>query len=145
MRWRPVGRKPRGAGWSRPTSSSASAELRRVLAESRVGTEEECERAEQEAGSFGRFVRGLVGLDRAAAKEAFASFLDDKRFNADQIEFVSLVIDELSERGVIEPRRFYESPFTDISSHGPDALFKSADVDGLIEMVHDVRRRAEVA
>lgn len=63
----------------------------------------------------------------------------------DQIEFVNLVIDELSDSGVIEPRRFYESPFTDVSPEGPDALFESADVDRLLEVLADVRRRAEAA
>ena len=52
------------------------------------------------------------GLDRTAAKAAFADFLDDKRYNANQIEFVNLVIDELTKNGLIEPRQFYESPFT---------------------------------
>ncbi len=90
-------------------------------------------------------MRRLVGLDRAAAKEAFAEFLDDKRFTADQIEFVNLVVDELSENGVIEARRFYESPFTDLNPQGPDALFESADVDRLLAVVAGVRRRAEAA
>jgi len=58
---------------------------------------------------------------------------------------VNLVIDELTENGVIEPRRFYESPFTDLSPHGPDALFESGDVDRLLQVVAEVRRRAEVA
>lgn len=90
-------------------------------------------------------VRRLVGLDRAAAKEAFAEFLDDKRYTANQIEFVSLLIDYLSENGVIEPRRFYESPFTELSPQGPDALFDSSDVDRLLEVAAEVRRRAEAA
>lgn len=87
----------------------------------------------------------LVGLDRSAAKEAFAGFLDDKRYKANQIEFVNLVIDELTQNGLIEPRGFYESPFTDLSPQGPDALFESGDVDRLLEVVAEVRRRAEVA
>jgi hypothetical protein len=52
---------------------------------------------------------------------------------------------DASDNGVIEPRRFYASPFTDISPQGPDELFKSADVDRLLEVVADVRRRAEAA
>lgn len=74
-----------------------------------------------------------------------AAFLDDKRYKANQIEFVNLVLDELTANGVIEPRRFYESPFTDLSPHGPDALFDSRDVDRLLEVVAEVRRGAEVA
>lgn len=128
-----------------PITTDDLTELQRILVDGGIGTDRDCERAEHEAGSFGVFIRRLVGLDRAAAKEAFAEFLDDQRFSANQIEFVSLVIDELSADGVIEPRRFYESPFTDISPQGPDALFESVDVDRLLEVVADVRRRAEAA
>jgi type I restriction enzyme R subunit len=128
-----------------PITSDDMAELQRVLVESGVGTAEDLERAHAEAGGFGIFVRSLVGLDRAAAKEAFAEFLDDKRFSANQIEFVNLVIDYLTDNGVIEPRRFYESPFTDLSPQGPDALFDSRDVDRLIAAAEEVRRRAEAA
>jgi type I restriction enzyme R subunit len=46
---------------------------------------------------------------------------------------------------VIDPRRFYESPFTDLSPQGPDALFESSDVDRLLQVVAEVRRRAEAA
>jgi type I restriction enzyme, R subunit len=121
------------------------AALQRILVDSGVGSEADVDRARSEAGSFGLFVRRLVGLDRAAAKDAFAGFLDDKRYNANQIEFVNLVIDELTQNGVIEPRRFYESPFTDLSPQGPDALFESGDVDRLLDVVAEVRRRAEAA
>lgn len=55
------------------------------------------------------------------------------------------MIDELTDNGVVEPRRFYESPFTDISPQGPEALFASRDVDRLLEVVADVRRRADAA
>lgn len=94
---------------------------------------------------LGVFIRCLVGLDRAAAKDAFATFLDQHLYSANQIEFVNLLIDELAANGVIEPCRFYESPFTDLSPQGPDALFESTDVDRLLDVVADVRRRAEAA
>lgn len=119
--------------------------LQRVLVESGVGTEADVDRARAEAGSFGLFIRRLVGLDRAAAKAAFSGFLDDKCYNANQIEFVNLVIDELTQNGVMEPRRFYESPYTDLSPQGPDALFESGDGDRLLHVVAEVRRRAEAA
>jgi hypothetical protein len=37
---------------------------------------------------------------------------------------VNLVIDHLTHHGVIEARRFYESPFTDVAPTGPDALHR---------------------
>jgi type I restriction enzyme R subunit len=71
--------------------------------------------------------------------------LDDRRHTANQIDFVNLVIDHLTEYGVIEARRFYESPFTDVSPTGPDAIFESDEIDHLLDVVADVRRNAEVA
>jgi type I restriction enzyme R subunit len=130
---------------NRPITETDLAELQQVLIKAGVGSNGDVERAVEEAGSLGVFIRGLVGLDRSAAKEAFAEFLDDKRYTANQIEFVNLVIDHLTEHGVIEARRFYESPFTDLSPTGPDALFESADVDRLLAVVADIRHNAEAA
>ena len=128
-----------------PITPDDMAELQRILIDSGIGTTEDCHRAQEEAGSFGVFVRLLVGLDRAAAKEAFAGFLDDTRFTASQIEFVNLIVDYLTDNGVVEPRRFYESPFTDLSPQGPDALFESNEVDRLLGIVEEVRSRAASA
>lgn len=128
---------------NRPITDTDIAELQRILVESGVGTTEDVSRAVEEAGSLGVFIRGLVGLDRSAAKEAFAEFLDAKRYGANQIEFVNLVIDHLTDHGVIEARRFYQSPFTDVSPTGPDALFDSDDVDRLLGVVHAIRHNAE--
>jgi type I restriction enzyme R subunit len=128
-----------------PITSADLADLQKVLLDAGVASHNDLERAVEEAGSLGVFIRRLIGLDRAAAKQALGDFLDDKRYTANQIEFVSLIIDELTEIGIVEPRRFYESPFTDVSPHGPDTLFEAAEVDRLIEAVVDVRRRAEAA
>jgi type I restriction enzyme R subunit len=128
-----------------PITPDDIVELERVLIDSGVASSDDIRHAVEEAGSLGVFIRRLVGLDRAAAKEALGEFLDEKRYSANQIEFVSLIIDELTEHGVVEARRFYESPFTDISPHGPDALFEADDVDRLITAVDEVRRRVEAA
>lgn len=54
------------------------------------------------------------------------------------------MIDELTENGVIGPRRYYVSPFTDLNPHGPDALFESPTWTACSRRVAEVRRRAEV-
>ena len=59
------------------------------------------------------FIRSLIGLDREAAKAAFASFLSGKKLTSNQIEFINLIIDHLTEHGTIEPERLYE-----VSIHG---------------------------
>ena len=64
-------------------------ELQRILAESGVGAPEDIQRADEESQGLGLFVRSLVGLDRQAAKEAMAGFLNGKSLGANQIEFVN--------------------------------------------------------
>lgn len=59
-------------------------------------------------------------VDRIAAKDASPEFLDDKRYSRSQVEFVHLIIDCLSDAGVVEPRMFDASPFTDLSPQGPE-------------------------
>ena len=43
--------------------------------------------------------------------------------HAKPIEFVNLVVDHLTERGVMDPRRLYESPFTDMDDQGVSGVF----------------------
>jgi type I restriction enzyme R subunit len=127
---------------NQPITETDLAELERLLGEV-GGTDDHLERAAVEAGSLGLFVRSLVGMDRVAAKDAFAEFLDEGRYSANQIEYVNRVIDHLAASGTIEARRFYESPYTDVAPEGPDGLFEPVDVDRLIAVVHDIRSRAE--
>ena len=98
--------------------------------------------ASELAGGFGLFIRSLVGLDRAAAKEAFADFLDEKRYSRNQIEFINLIIDYLTEHGVVEPKRVYESPFIAVAPEGPEGLFGSADVTRLFEAIDHLKKVA---
>jgi type I restriction enzyme R subunit len=90
------------------------AALERLLVESGVGDEEIVTKAKEESQGLGLFVRSLIGLDRGAAKEAFAEFLMGKVTTANQIEFVDLIINHLTEHGVMGAALLYESPFTDL-------------------------------
>ena len=83
---------------------------------------------------LGLFIRSLVGLDRSAAKRAFEGFLADKTLNANQIEFVNLVIDHLTQSGWLDPSRLYETPFIDFSARGVEGLFNPVQVTGLISI-----------
>jgi type I restriction enzyme R subunit len=112
-----------------PLSASDIAELQRILVAAGIGDDSTFEEASKRAGSFGRFVRSLVGLDRAAAKAAFAEFLDDKRYSKNQIQFVSLIIDELTERGIVDIARVYEAPYVGLAPEGPEAIFVEADLE----------------
>jgi type I restriction enzyme R subunit len=98
--------------------------------------------ATEQGGGLGIFVRSLVGLDRAAAIEAFESYLDGTRFSADQVGFVNLIVDELTRNGVMEPGRLFESPYTDHAPTGPDYFFPDADVEVIVDTLHHIKQTA---
>ncbi|MBP1685941.1 MAG: type restriction protein res subunit, partial [Deltaproteobacteria bacterium] len=121
------------------------AELERMLVESGVGAAEDVSRAKAASQGLGLFVRSLVGMDREAAKDALAGFLAGKTLGANQIEFVDLIVNHLTEHGVMAAALLYESPFTDLTPRGPDGLFSSTQVDELMVALAAVRATAIAA
>ena len=76
------------------------------------------------------------------AVEAFAEFLDEKRYSSNQIEFVNLIIGYLTDYGTVEPGRVYDSPFTSVAPEGPEGLFGSADVTRTFEVIDEFTKAA---
>ena len=72
---------------------------------------------------LGIFIRSIVGMDREAAMQAFSGLLQGSTLTPDQIEFIELIVQELTENGVVPPERLFERPFTDINALGPTAMF----------------------
>ncbi len=130
---------------NRPLTGADLAELERMLVDTAGVSSEQIARAKVESHGLGVFVRSLVGLDRGAAKAVFAAFLNGKSFNADQIEFVDLLINHLTEHGVMQAALLYESPFTDVAPRGPDELFSEAEVTLLIGLLASVNDAATAA
>jgi type I restriction enzyme R subunit len=91
---------------------------------------------------LGLFVRSLVGLDREAAMQAFSELLQGSKLTPEQIEFIELVVQELTQNGVVPPERLFEPPFTDINSLGPTAVFPAAQVTRIVDVLKDIRARA---
>jgi type I restriction enzyme R subunit len=127
---------------NQPLTATDLAELERMLVASGTGTPEEVEKAKADSEGLGLFVRSLVGLDRAAAQEALAGFLQGRTLTANQIQFIQTLIDHLTSSGVVKPERLYESPYTQINAKGVDGVFKDAEVVQLIAILDDVRQRA---
>lgn len=95
-----------------PLTPTDLSELERMLVESGTGSAAEVEKAKTDSEGLGLFVRGLVGLDRAAAQQALAGFLSGRTLGANQIEFIQLLIENLTSTGVVKPDRLYERPPT---------------------------------
>jgi type I restriction enzyme R subunit len=123
-----------------PLTKSDLAEIERIFVE--AGVDQTSLDALRSDGGLGRFVRSLVGLDHAAAKQAFAGFIDGKALTANQLEFLDLVIDHLTARGVMDPKLLYESPFTDFDSNGVEGVFNSTDAATLIQTLRAVESNA---
>lgn len=83
---------------------------------SEVGTRQDYE-AEYGQKPLGEFVREIVGLDMAAAKEAFAAYLDETNLDSRQIYFVNQIVEYIVHNGVMKDLSVLrETPFTDRGS-----------------------------
>ncbi|WP_255988148.1 hypothetical protein [Chitinolyticbacter albus] len=57
---------------------------------------------------------------------------------------INLVVQELTQTGVMEPGRLFELPFTDVyaQGQGPLGVFPPAGVERLLEVLETIRRSA---
>lgn len=125
-----------------PMTAADISDLEAMLAAAGVGTAEDIKRAKTESDGLGVFVRSLVGLDREAAKKAFAGFLKGKTATANQIEFVSMIIDHLTQHGCMDAALLYESPYTDMNPLGVAGVFADAQVQELMTILRDINASA---
>jgi len=83
---------------------------------SEVGTKQDYE-AEYGEKPLGEFVREIVGLDMAAAKAAFADYLDETNLDSRQIYFVNQIVEFIVHNGMMKDFSvLQETPFTDQGS-----------------------------
>ncbi|MDB5409769.1 MAG: type restriction enzyme EcoKI subunit [Rhodospirillales bacterium] len=124
----------------RPLTATDLGELEKMLLDAGIGAAGDIERARQTSQGFGRFVRSLVGLDRAAVSAAFGDFLSGGTATAPQIEFVTMIIEHLTDQGVMDPGLLYEPPFIDVAPTGPEPIFgeeRAAQLFSKIQAIND--------
>jgi len=56
-----------------------------------------------------------------------------------------MIVDHLTEHGVMDAALLYETPFTDINPLGPDGVFSSEQVCEIISLLGKVRENAVAA
>jgi type I restriction enzyme, R subunit len=126
----------------RPLTPTDLSELEKMLLDAGIGEAGDIERARETSQGFGRFVRSIVGLDRAAVSEAFSEFLAAGSATAQQIEFINMVIEHLTDQGAMDPALLYESPFTDVAPSGPEKLFDEDKIARLITRIRAINDSA---
>jgi type I restriction enzyme R subunit len=122
-------------------TASDVAELERMFLDEGVGDEKRLDAIRSEGG-LGLFLRSLLGLDRQAAKHAFGMAIDLQSLTANQIQFIDLIVNHLSERGLIDPTLLYESPFTDLNDQGLSGVFPAGQSGKVIEVIHRLNASA---
>ncbi|NOT13768.1 MAG: DEAD/DEAH box helicase family protein [Methylococcaceae bacterium] len=125
-----------------PITQSDLDELEKILLEQAANNNDLVDKAREESGGLGLFVRSLVGLERNAAVEAMSEFLNDSTATASQLTFIKLIVECLTSNGMISDDLFYQSPFTDYAPTGPEGMFSPAKITQLNMLIQDIRQRA---
>jgi type I restriction enzyme, R subunit len=116
-----------------------------LYSEEIAGTKADFLKAYPDEVDLGVFIRGLVGLDRGAAKGAFSELLDGNTFNSNQMEFINLLIDLLTQKGTMDAGQLYEPPFNKWGPDGIEAVFHRDDlIDGIIGVVAELNGNAVI-
>ena len=93
---------------------------------------------------LGVFIRSIVGLEVAAAQEAFAEFIQTGNLKADQMTFINNIISYLSKNGTIEKNMLFEPPFTNIHQDGLIGVFDEGGAKKVIQLVVALNENALV-
>ena len=130
---------------AQPLTDTDLQSLQELLISSGVADVADLHRATHSAQGFGRFIRSLIGLDRQAATEAFAEFLDGKTATADQIQFIQLVIKYLTRHGSMSPELLFQPPFTDNAPKGISSVFDMTKSRAVIAVIDQLNASADAA
>ena len=124
---------------NKPMTPYEFAELERIFTQE-LGSADDYERAYGEM-PFGLLVRKLVKLDRAAATEAFADFINSQELGEQQISFVGKVVDYVVENGYMEPAALSQPPF---DRPRPFLhMFTAEQQRGIVAAIEQIRENAE--
>lgn len=127
---------------NKPITKTDIDELEKILLSLAENDNGLLEKAKETTKGLGLFVRTLIGLDKKAATEALGELIKDSTANSKQIQFLNLIIEELTKNGVMDESRLYQAPFTDLASSGPENLFEENKIDLLFDKISEIKNRA---
>lgn len=124
---------------NRPMTAFEFQELERIFTHE-LGNAEDYAKAYGEE-PFGLLVRKIIHLDRDAAMEAFADFLNNQSLNEQQISFVKRVVEYVVDNGYMEAQDLVKNPrFTRPQSF--TRLFSSQQQMDLVAIVKSIKENA---
>lgn len=92
-----------------------------------------------EASSLDKLIRSIVGMDELTVRVAFERFRHTHSdLKANQLQFLSLVEQEIIKSGGLEVARLYEQPFTNIHTLGLEGVFKQQEADELVALIDEL-------
>lgn len=115
--------------------------LEKLLFEGDLGTKADFRR-EYGDMPLGKFIRSLLGLDKAAANQLFSEFIQSGNLTADQITFINNIISFLTQNGTIDKAMLFEPPFTNINDQGITGVFDDAMVGKIVRIIDQVNDNA---
>ncbi|WP_405173594.1 DEAD/DEAH box helicase family protein [Paenibacillus sp. FSL H8-0260] len=117
-----------------------------MLEKEQGGTKEQFNKlfVSENENSFGIFVRSLLGLERSAAQDAFATLLQRANLNANQINFINMIIDYLTVNGILEPGKLLDQPFVSLHHEGVYGLFDEDTVDDIVNVVQSLKEGVRI-
>ena len=125
---------------NRPLTGKDIEDLENILW-SELGTKDEYVLAYGQK-PLGEFVREIVGLDMNTAKELFAEFLNESKYNSRQIYFVNQIIEYIVHNGMLKDFSvLQETPFIDYGSVVD--VFKDTQVwFNIVEVIKQINNNA---
>lgn len=128
---------------NQPITEDELEELERILFDGEErGTKDDFKNYSNE--SLTHFIRSILGLDTSAASEAFSTFIQNNNLSADQMTFISTIIDYLTKNGSIDPEMLFDSPFNDMHQDGIIGIFNDAQSAKIISIIEHVNENGEV-
>lgn len=124
---------------NKPMTEVEYDELERIFTEE-LGDTEDYSRAYGDT-PFGLLVRSVVKLDRGAAMEAFAEFINDQSLTEQQIAFVHRIVDYIVANGYMDPSALASAPFDRPQSFV--RLFDTKHQISLVSIINKIKHNAE--